>query len=277
MIIKVSLLGADGKMGRMIGGQLLADPSLQIVHAYTIPESPCLGLELGQLHGVKPLGVKIVETEANFEQDCKNSPPDVVIDFTIAHATEKYALIAAKYGINLVIGTTGLSKDFNDKLAIACKQSKSIVVKATNMSTGVNIFFKIAAEITKYLQDWDIEIVETHHHQKKDAPSGTAMTTAEVISKALGKNLDEIAKYGRSKGMNPRKLGADELGIHAIRAGDVAGDHTVIFAGPGERIELTHRASTRECFASGAVKAVKYLMSQKKDGKIYDMQAVLNL
>lgn len=277
MVIKISLLGADGKMGRMIGGQLLTDPAFKIIHAYTIPESSCLGLDLGQLQGVKSLGVKIVETEANFETDCKTSPPDVVIDFTIASATEKFGLIAAKYGINIVIGTTGLSKEFNQKLEDACKQSKAIVAKATNMSLGVNIFFKIAAEITKYVQDWDIEIVETHHHHKKDSPSGTAMTTAEVISKVLEKNLDEIAKYGRGKGMNPRKFGAEEIGIHAIRAGDVVGDHTIVFAGMGERIELTHRATSRECFASGAVKASKFLMNQKKDGKIYDMQSVLDL
>jgi 4-hydroxy-tetrahydrodipicolinate reductase len=274
--IKIGLLGSDGKMGKLIASLILQDPQMQILHAYTIPESPNLGLDLGLIVSGKPNGVKIVDT-VQFEADCNQKKPDVVIDFTIAEGTEKNAPIALKAGIPMVIGTTGLSKEFTAKLDALCKENKCAVVKSTNMAVGVNIFFKIAEEIAKCVPTWDIEIVEAHHNQKKDAPSGTALTTAERIAKVLQKNLDEIAKYGRPKGPAPRKKGADEIGIHAIRAGDIVGDHTVIYAGQGERIELIHRAHSRECFASGALKAAKFIIDKKKDAKIFDMQTVLNL
>lgn len=275
--IKVGLLGSDGKMGKLIASLLVADPQMQMTHAYTIPESPNIGLDIGLIANGKPIGVNIVDT-AQFETDCNGlKKPDVVIDFTIAEGTEKNAPIAIKAGIPCVIGSTGLSKDFNTKIEGLCKEYKVAVVKSTNMAIGVNIFFKIAAEIAKYVPNWDIEILEAHHNQKKDAPSGTALTAAEKITKVIQKNLDEVAKYGRPKGPAPRKKGADEIGIHAIRAGDIVGDHTVIYAGSGERIELIHRAHSRECFASGAVKAAKFIVDKKNDGKIYDMQTVLNL
>ena len=203
------------KWARTISGLALQDPDFEIIHAYTIPESPNMGMDIGLLANSKSNGVEIVDTDF-FESDCETSPPDVVMDFTAPEGTQKNAFIAVPLNIPMVIGTTGLSKEFTEQLQEACEQSQCAVVKATNMAMGVNIFFKIAAEIASYVKDWDIEIIEAHHHNKKDAPSGTALTTAEKIAEVLERNLDEIAKYGRDKGPNPRKFGADEIGIHAI-------------------------------------------------------------
>jgi 4-hydroxy-tetrahydrodipicolinate reductase len=276
MTIKLSILGSDGKMGKTVAGLALQDPDLEIIHAYTIPESPNLGMDIGILANSRANGVQITVAD-DFEKDCEESPADVIIDFTVAEATQKNAMIAIQKGIPMVIGTTGLPKEFTEELQGLCEENQCSVVKSSNFATGVNIFFKIAAEIAKAVQDWDIEIIEAHHHNKKDAPSGTAITTAEKIAQVLEKNLDDIAKYGRDRGPNPRKFGAEEIGIHAIRAGDIVGDHTVLYAGPGERIELIHRAHSRECLAIGALKAAKFVFNHKNDGKIFDMAAVLDL
>jgi 4-hydroxy-tetrahydrodipicolinate reductase len=275
-MIKLGILGADGSMGKMITGQALEDPELKIIHAYTIPESPNIGKDLGLLVGKGDIKVPIVDT-INLEADCKENPPDIVIDFTVAAGTEKNGLIPIKNGIPIVIGTTGLAKSFHTSIESLCKETKVSSVVATNMAVGVNIFFKIAAEITKYVKNWDIEVIEAHHHRKKDAPSGTAMTVATKIAEVLEQNIDEIGKFGRSKGPNTRKIGAEEIGVHAIRAGDIVGDHTVLYAGPGERIELIHRAHTREGFAAGTLKAAKFLFAHKTTGKTYNMQDVLGI
>ena len=275
-MIKLSILGADGFMGQLITKLALQDKEFQIIHAYTIPSSPNLGKDLGVLSGYNLINVPIVDT-AQFETDCKSNPPDVIIDFTVAKGTEVNGIIAAKLGLPIVIGTTGLSNEFNSKFDDFCKAAKGSAVISSNMAIGMNVYFKIAAEIAKELKGWDIEIIEAHHHRKRDSPSGTALTIAKNIAEAIEKNLDEIAKFGRPNGPSPRKIGAEEIGIHAIRAGDIVGDHTVLYAGPGERIELVHRAHSRECFASGAVKAAKFLAQKPKDGTIYYMQDVLGL
>ena len=263
-------------MGQKITRLALEDGSFQIIAAYTILESPNLGKDLGLLIGKSDIGTPIVDV-AQLEADCKTNPPDVMIDFTLAGATEVNAPVVAKAGVPLVIGTTGLSNVFHDAFTKIIVDGKITAVVASNMATGVNIFFKIAAEIAKYVKDWDVEIIEAHHHRKRDAPSGTAMTVATKIAEVLERNIDEIGKFGRDKGPNPRKVGAEEIGVHAVRAGDIVGDHLVMYAGAGERIELVHRAHSRDCFASGTLRAAKFLMKHQKEGKIYDMQAVLGL
>ena len=145
------------------------------------------------------------------------------------------------------------------------------------MATGVNVFFKIASTLTKYLSEWDIEIIETHHHRKADSPSGTALKIGQIISEALGSDLEAISRFGRNKGPNKRKVGAkNEIGFHSIRAGDIVGDHLVLYAGSGERIELKHQAHSRECFAEGSIKAIKFI-SQAKEARIYETKDVLGL
>jgi 4-hydroxy-tetrahydrodipicolinate reductase len=199
------------------------------------------------------------------------------VDFSTAKATEVNGPVCVKNKVRCVIGTTGLSKEFSNEFEKLVKETQSPSVISSNMATGVNVLFKIASILTKYLADWDIEIIEAHHNRKADAPSGTALTAAKVISQALGIDLDKVAKYGRAQGPNKRQVGAkNEIGIHAIRAGDIVGDHTILYAGPGERIELKHQAHSRNCFATGAIKAVKFI-AKAKESKIYNTMEVLGL
>jgi 4-hydroxy-tetrahydrodipicolinate reductase len=145
------------------------------------------------------------------------------------------------------------------------------------MATGVNILFKMASILTPYLADWDIEILETHHHRKVDAPSGTALKLGKIISDAIGSDFEKIAKFGRKRGSNKRLVGAKkEIGIHSIRGGDIVGDHIILYAGPGERIEFKHQAHSRECFADGSIIAIKFIVNAKED-KIYSTREVLGL
>lgn len=279
--INLAILGADGNMGQHISRLAFEDSDFVITHAYTISDSPNLGKNLGQLVGAGKIGATITDV-TNFETDCKENassktPIDIIIDFTVAKATEKNAIIAATNKIPIVVGSTGMAEDFYAQMVQIIKEKQTKAVISSNMATGVNIFFKIAQELTKSLSEWDIEIIEAHHHRKRDAPSGTAMTVAQKIAEVLEKNLSDIGKFGRNKGPNPRKVGSEEIGIHAIRAGDIVGDHTVLYAGPGERIELIHRAHSRECFASGSLLAAKFLIESREKGKIFDMQDVLNI
>ncbi len=275
--IRIALLGADGSMGRHIARLALQDEEIDIVKAYTIPDSPNLGRDLGLLAGEAAIGVTLEPIDF-YKGDCESGAAiDVVIDFTVAAATEINAPIALRAGIPVVIGTTGLSGEFEGIARQICEDKGCSSVIASNMATGVNVFFQIAQEIAKAVRGWDIEIIEAHHHRKRDSPSGTALTIAKKITEILGNDLDSVAKYGRDKGPNLREKGGAEIGIHAVRGGDIVGEHTVLYAGPGERIELVHRAHSRDCFASGALKAAKFIHSRKKEGKIYDMRAVLGL
>jgi 4-hydroxy-tetrahydrodipicolinate reductase len=274
--IRIGLMGADGNMGMMIARLGYQEPAIEFTAAYTIGSSPNIGKTLGSLVGQGNIGPILKDTEGMIADLAKNLV-DVVIDFTVAKATQIYAPQLVKIGIPIVIGSTGLPDEFDGELKQLCASHSCSIVKSSNMATGVNLFFKIAAEIAKKLSDWDIEIIEAHHHRKKDAPSGTAIMVAQAIAEAVDVELNNVAKYGRPKGPAARKIGKDEIGIHAIRAGDIVGDHTVLYAGPGERIELVHRAHSRECFANGALNAAKFLELYKNEGKIYTMQDVLGL
>jgi 4-hydroxy-tetrahydrodipicolinate reductase len=197
---------------------------------------------------------------------------DVLIDFTIPEATLGHIKACAELGKAIVIGTTGFSKE--QLVEIDACARKIPCMLSPNMSIGVNLCFKILAEIARTIgNDYDMEIVEAHHRLKKDAPSGTALKMAQVIAKAVDRNLDEVGVYAR-KGMIGERA-KKEIGIQTLRGGDIVGDHTVMFAGTGERIELTHRATSRDTFAAGAVRAAKWIVG-KKPG-LYDMQDVLGL
>ncbi len=252
-MIKLVVNGALGRMGKRIIACAAQDPELEVVGAVDLMEhrgSPYVTTELG--------GV------------VKNA--DVVIDFTSHVGLPATIDIVSAAGKALVIGTTGLTRQEQSALDKAAKRVP--LVYAPNMSAGVNLVFQLAAQIAGTLgSGYDVEIVESHHNQKKDAPSGTARKLAEKIAEALGRDLDKSAVYGREGMTGPRKT--SEIGIHAVRAGDIVGEHTVIFAGPGERIELTHRAHSRDTFARGALRAAKWVVG-KPPGH-YSMLDVLGL
>jgi len=273
-MIKLLILGPTGFTSKLISKLAIADQEINVVAACDITN---IGDDLGLLIGVKdPNNIKINDIN-NLQKVINESNPDVVVDFTVAQATEKNCIICVENGIRCVIGTTALSEEFLNKFEELVKKNKAPAVISPNMATGINILFKMASILTKYLADWDIEVLEAHHHRKVDAPSGTAMKIGQIISNELGSNFEDIAKFGRSRGPNKRSVGAkNEIGIHSIRAGDIVGDHTILYCGSGERIELKHQAHSRECFANGAIGAIKFI-STAKENKIYSTSEVLGL
>ena len=262
--IRAALVGACGRMGTMIVRRLMSTEGITVSAAFDLVR---VGDDIGEVAGIGKIGVPVSASE-DLEKVLKETKTDVLIDFTIAKATAVNAPIAAAAGVNLVIGTTGLSAEQKTAITDAVIKNKVSAVISSNYSIGVGIFFKLCREAAKNLgPDYDVEIIEAHHNQKKDAPSGTAMTAAEIISKELG---GKEFVYGR-EGQCPR---GKEIGIHAVRGGDIVGDHTVMFIGNSERIELRHQAHSREVFVSGAVLAAKWVPGQKK-GVVYDMNDVL--
>ncbi|MFX1308263.1 MAG: 4-hydroxy-tetrahydrodipicolinate reductase [Promethearchaeota archaeon] len=273
-MIKLLILGPTGTTSRLIGKLALMDQEIDVVAACDITH---VGDDLGSIIGVKdPNKIKINDVNKLLDV-IHETRPDVVVDFTIAHATEKNCLICVENGIRCVIGTTALSEEFLIKFEEQVKKNKSPAVISPNMATGVNVLFKMASLLTSYMADWDIEVLEAHHHRKVDAPSGTALKIGQIICNTLGSELETTAKFGRSKGPNKRSIGAkNEIGFHSIRGGDIVGDHTILYAGPGERIELKHQAHSRECFANGAIRAIKFI-AKAKDNRIYSTSEVLGL
>ena len=251
-MIKVIICGAFGRMGTMIANMVLENPELEFVGGVDIREGTVLG---------KP--VVSSENLASFIDQIK---PDVMIDFTIAAATMINAKIAAKKGVALVIGTTGFTPEQDAELLDAIKNVP--VVKTTNFSVGVNIFWELVRDAASRLGDYDIEVIEAHHRHKKDAPSGTAKTILKVIQEEVGKREE---MYGR-EGMTERK---NEIGVHVIRGGDVVGDHTVQFHQNYETIELSHRAYDRAVFARGAIRAAAWVPGETPG--LYTMKEVLGL
>ncbi len=249
---KVIICGALGRMGTMIANMVIENPELEFVGGVDIRDGTVLG---------KP--VVPSEKLAAFIDEVK---PDVMIDFTIAAATMINAKIAAKKGVALVIGTTGFTPEQDAELLDAIKNVP--VVKTTNFSVGVNIFWELVRDAASRLGDYDIEVIEAHHRHKKDAPSGTAKTILKVIQEEVGKREE---MYGR-EGMTERK---NEIGVHVIRGGDVVGDHTVQFHQNYETIELTHRAYDRAVFARGAIRAAAWVPKAKPG--VYTMKEVLGL
>jgi len=266
-MIKVLIAGAAGRMGRRITYMVNEHPNLQVAGGFEAPGNPHVGKDIGDVAGLGSLGVTIADS---FEAVADSG--DVVIDFTFHEATMKLAPKAAEHKKAMVIGTTGLSQANLDELARLCVNFPC--VQSPNMAVGVNVLFKAAAQIASALGDsYDIEIVEAHHKMKKDAPSGTALKLGEVVAQAVNRNLEEVGVYARHGIIGERS--EKEIGIQTIRAGDIVGEHTVYFAGAGERIEITHRAHSRDNFAKGAAVAAAWI-AHKPNG-LYTMFDVLNL
>ena len=273
-MIKLLILGPTGTTGRIISSLAIEDDEIEVVAACDVTQ---IGEELGSVLAVNdPNNIQINDVK-NLQEIINKTKPEVAVDFTTAKATEKNSIICVENGIRCVIGTTALSKEFINQFEDLVKKYNAPAIISPNMAAGVNVLFKVSEILANYLNEWDIEIIEAHHHRKIDAPSGTALKIGEVISNSIGSNLNEIAKYGREKGPNKRLVGAkNEIGIHSIRGGDIVGDHTVLFAGPGERIELKHQAHSRMCFAVGAIKAIKFIVNAKEI-QIYTTNEVLGL
>jgi 4-hydroxy-tetrahydrodipicolinate reductase len=273
-MIKLLILGPTGSMGKLISKLAWEDQSINIVAACDVNN---VGDTLGNLGGFKDSNEIVIQDVSNLQIIINKTKPDVVSDFTIAHATEKNCIICVENGLRCVIGTTALSQEFLTKFETLVKQHNAPAVIAPNMATGVNVIFKMASILANYLADWDIELIESHHNRKADSPSGTLLAIAKTICDTLGCDPEDTLKFGRSKGPNKRIVGAkNEIGVHAIRAGDITGDHIILYAGPGERIELKHQIHSRNCLASGAIKAIKFIATAQEN-KIYTMSDVLGL
>ena len=267
VMVRVAVCGAAGRMGKTILEVCRDTDGVEIGAAIEHPESPMLGMDAGNVAGIGKQNVNIVEDINSVADDF-----DVLIDFTFADATINNLKKCQAAGKRMVIGTTGLTDA--QKAEIRSVSEDCALVFAPNMSIGVNLCFKLielAAQIIG--EDSDIEIIEAHHNQKKDAPSGTAVRMGEIIADGLDRDLKECAVYGR-QGIGDVR-GKKTIGFETIRAGDIVGEHTVMFASAGERVEITHKASNRKTFASGAVRAALWLM--KKENGLYDMQDVLGL
>jgi len=267
-MIRLAMAGALGRMGRTILGMALKDTkNFRITGALEAAGRSEIGADIGPFLGVSPIGV---EVSSDVKAILKRS--DVLIDFTSFSAARSNLAAALQTGTGYVLGTTALPDSVLTKLKTASK--KIPIVQSPNMSIGVNLLFKLSELAASVLDEsYDLELMEIHHRQKKDAPSGTAMKLLEVVAHARGKNLKKDAVYGREGDVGARPRG--EIGSFALRGGDVVGDHTVYFFGDGERIELTHKASSREAFAKGALAAAKFV-AKRKNG-LYDMSQVLGI
>jgi 4-hydroxy-tetrahydrodipicolinate reductase len=265
--LRLVVPGAAGKMGRMILKVISETPSTELVAAIERQASPLLGQDAGTVAGLQPLGVAL-----RGDLDDALAQADAIIDFTAPAATAWTVSRAAEHEVAMVIGTTGLGEA--EKRAIWHAAERIPIVLSANMSLGVNVLFGLLAQAAAALgKDYDVEIVELHHRLKKDAPSGTALAMANVLAEALGRDLGKDARYGRQGDVGART--PDEIAVLAVRGGDIVGEHTAYFCGMGERLEITHRASSRETFARGAVRAAEWL--RDRDPGLYDMQDVLGL
>jgi 4-hydroxy-tetrahydrodipicolinate reductase len=263
---RVAIAGAAGRMGRTLIEAALADPSLQLVAALEMPGHPALGRDAGEALGVVT-GVALTDDvpAAFLRADC-------LVDFTRPAATLAALDHAVQAGKAMVIGTTGFSAE--EKQRIEAAASRIPVVFAPNMAVGVNALFKLAGIAASILgDDFDVEIIESHHRHKVDAPSGTALRLGEAVAQALGRDLEAVAVHGREGITGERERAS--IGFHAVRGGDIVGEHTVLFAGMGERIELSVRSSSRLTYASGAMRAVRFAAGHAPG--LFDMQDVLGL
>ncbi|MCE5276507.1 MAG: 4-hydroxy-tetrahydrodipicolinate reductase [Planctomycetaceae bacterium] len=262
-MIKIAITGAGGRMGRRIAALAIESEQFDIVAAVEVAGQPALGADVGELAGVGHFGLAVTQEMAAL--------PQVLIDFSLPEGTMEWLRVCRERGCAMVIGTTGLTD--SQRAEIADAAATIPIVHAANMSVGVNVLLKLVAQAAAALGgDYDIEISETHHRFKKDAPSGTAIALAKSICAVTGKEYGEVAVLGRG-GQCPRNPG--EIGMHALRVGDTVGEHTVHFGNLGETITLGHVAHTRDNFARGALRAAQWLAG-KKPG-LYDMLDVLGL
>ena len=266
-MIKVGIVGAAGRMGHALIRACLGTDGMRLAAAVERKDSPAVGKDAGELAGLLRLGLPVIDDLARAITNL-----DVVIDFTRPESTLEHLAVCREHGKRLVIGTTGFTPE--QKAEIERAALAIPIVLAPNMSVGVNLCLKLLEIAAKVIgEQTDIEIIEAHHRHKVDAPSGTALRMGEVVAAALGRDLSECAVYGREgyTGERDRK----SIGFSVIRAGDIVGEHTVMFADEGERVEITHNASSRMTFAKGAVRAAAWLMDRTPG--IYDMQDVLGL
>jgi 4-hydroxy-tetrahydrodipicolinate reductase len=265
-MIKVVIAGASGRMGHALLEGIFADSELQLHGALEHADSPRIGRDAGEAFG-RVTGVGISADVPTVLHGA-----DVLIDFTRPEPSMAYLAACERAGVKLVLGTTGFSPE--QKKLIETTAQKIAIVFAPNMSVGVTLLINLVQAAAKVLADgYDVEIIEAHHRHKVDAPSGTALRLGEAVAEALCRDLQSCAVYGREGVTGERD--ANTIGFATVRGGDVVGDHTVLFAGIGERVELTHKASSRATFALGALRAAKYLADRKTG--LYDMQDVLAL
>jgi len=264
---RIVITGAAGRMGRTLVGASRELQDVQLVGAIEAPGNACVGQDVGMLAGVGEIGIRVGDS-----LEAIGGAFDVLIDFTLADASTKNIHVCRAAGKRAVVGTTGFSATQRER--VAEDAAHIAVVLAPNMSVGVNLCFKLLDVAARALGDEvDVEIIEAHHRHKVDAPSGTAVRMGEIVAQALGRDLAQCAVYGREGHTGERDRMT--IGFETVRAGDIVGEHTVMFAGQGERVEITHRASSRSNFAHGALRAARWIMG--KDAGLYDMQDVLGL
>jgi 4-hydroxy-tetrahydrodipicolinate reductase len=264
---RIAITGAAGRMGRTLVGAGRELEGLRVAGAIEAPGNPFIGQDAGMLAGAGDIGVPIGDSLQAIVDDF-----DVLIDFTIADASTENIHICRAAGKRAVVGTTGFSPA--QRARVAEDAEHIAVLLSANMSVGVNLCFKLVDMAARALGDEvDVEVIEAHHRHKVDAPSGTAMRLGEVLAQALGRDLADCAVYARQGHTGERERAT--IGFQTVRGGDIVGEHTVLFAGTGERVEITHRASSRLNFAHGAFRAARWIMG--RDAGIYDMQDVLGL
>lgn len=266
-MLKIGITGAAGRMGRTLVDAIGQAQGAELSVALEWSESSLIGADAGEVAAVGTLGVIICDDLSAVIENL-----DVLIDFSLPAATEANAALCARAGVPMVIGTTGMSAE--QQAVITDAASQIAICQASNFSTGVNLCFSLIEKAAAVLgDDVDIEIFEAHHRHKVDAPSGTALSMGKVIADTLDRNLDDVAVYGREGQTGARAR--DTIGFATVRGGDIVGDHTVMFAADGERVEISHKASSRMSFARGAVRAAIWLAG--KPAGCYDMRDVLGL
>jgi 4-hydroxy-tetrahydrodipicolinate reductase len=264
--IKVAIAGASGRMGRMLIEAVHNAPDAVLAGALDVPGSPALGQDAAAFLGVQS-GVAITADLRTGLQDAQ-----VLIDFTRPEGTLAHLRMCRELGVKLVIGTTGFSDE--QKAEVQAASRDVAIVMSPNMAVGVNVVFKLLAQAARALKEgYDIEIIEAHHRHKVDAPSGTALKMGEIVAEGVGRNLKDCAVYGREGVTGERD--PSTIGFATIRGGDVVGDHTVLFAGIGERIEITHKSSSRATYAQGSLRAARFLAHQPHG--LFSMDDVLGL
>jgi 4-hydroxy-tetrahydrodipicolinate reductase len=266
-MVKAIVAGAAGRMGGRIIHMIRQSTDVELAAAFERPDHPSVGFDVGQVAGLGNFGIKVAGSLREVI-----GLGEVIIDFTAPEATVENLKLASTANLAVVIGTTGMSGNLLDQVKALAKSTRCVM--SPNMSVGVNVMFKIAGEMARILgKDYDMEILEVHHRFKKDAPSGTAMRLAQILAASTNRDLDEVAVYHR-KGIIGERT-SKEIGIQTWRAGDITGEHTILFGGVGERLELIHRAHNRDNFARGAVRAAAWVVHQPAG--LYDMQDVLGL
>jgi 4-hydroxy-tetrahydrodipicolinate reductase len=265
--MKIAVSGSAGRMGKRILALGNEHPGIEISGALEAPGHPSLGKDAGEHAGIGLLNVPITSDVGQVLENC-----DLLIEFSSPEASVEHVKAAADAGKAIVVGTTGFSEGQKKELNEAGSRTRCLI--APNMSMGVNLLFQLVDSVARALgDDYDVEIVESHHRMKKDAPSGTAARLAEIIAGALKRDLQAVGVYGRKGIVGERR--PEQIGVAALRGGDIVGEHTVMFVTNGERIELIHRAHSRDAFAKGAIQAALWLVSRPNG--IYDMQDVLGL